>query len=61
LRASAFVFDDAEKVAKDVSGGNREVTLQLLWTIFMRTKLERVLPAETIACEIMRLHPPGKT
>jgi hypothetical protein len=42
-------------VAKDVSGGNREVTLQVLWTIFMRTEIERILPAETIACEITRL------
>jgi len=42
-------------VAKDVSAGNREVTLQLLWSIFMRTQIERILPAETIACEILRL------
>ena len=50
-----IVFDDAEKVAKDVSGGNHEVTLQVLWTIFMRPQIERILPAEIIACEIMRL------
>ena len=55
LESISIVFDDAEKVAKDVSGGNREVTLQLLWNIFMRTQIERILPVETIACEIMRL------
>jgi hypothetical protein len=48
-----IVFDDAEKVAKDVSGGNHEVTLQVLWTIFMRPQIERILPAEIIACEII--------
>jgi abnormal spindle-like microcephaly-associated protein len=55
LDSIGISFDDADKVAKDVSACNREVTLQLLWSIFMRTQIERILPAETIACEILRL------
>ena len=55
LESVSITHDDAERVAKDVSAGNRDATLQLLWKIFMRTQIERILPAETIASEILRL------